>query len=241
MKNSSHKGLLIHFESRCQTKMVIPTRLSELETAQIDVIVEDGIMQQKKALLTTSHFLTFKVKIPLLKTEVRRQDEDFDLMSTYLTKEYPHLIVPIIKPCKSQKQMSGKYINKRGVMLARFIRSALRNRILRGDQFLMHFLAENNEDQYKKARVAMLKREKVVRLQDFVTYNTVHDLKEGDVEDIRSNLWPKLRQAATQTEKGYVYLHEQMKRLAMDIKIAGNTVDNIRDAFQTLLRTSYHF
>ena len=32
-----------------------------------------------------------------------------------------------------------------------------------------------------------------------------------------------------------------MKRLAMDIKVAGQTVDNIRDAFQTLLRTSYHF
>lgn len=32
-KTSSHKGLLVHFESRCQTKMVIPTRLSELETA----------------------------------------------------------------------------------------------------------------------------------------------------------------------------------------------------------------
>ena len=33
MKTGSHKGLLVHFESRCQTKMVIPTRLSELETA----------------------------------------------------------------------------------------------------------------------------------------------------------------------------------------------------------------
>ena len=42
------------------------------------MIVEDGIMQQKKSLLTTQHFLTFKIKIPLLKTEVRRQDEDFD-------------------------------------------------------------------------------------------------------------------------------------------------------------------
>jgi queuine/archaeosine tRNA-ribosyltransferase len=27
----------------------------------------------------------------------------------------------------------------------------------------------------------------------------------------------------------------------MDIRVAGQTVDNIRDAFQTLLRTSYHF
>lgn len=84
-KKGGHRGLFIHFESRCQTKMFIPTRLSELETSQIDVIVEDGLMQQKKSLLTTSHYLSFKVRIPQLKTEVRRQDEDFDLLMKYLT------------------------------------------------------------------------------------------------------------------------------------------------------------
>ena len=126
--------------------MFIPTRLSELESNQIEVIVEDGLMQQKKSLLTSSHFLTFKVRIPQLKTEVRRQDEDFDMLMKYLINEYPHLIVPIIKPSKAQKQFAGKYINKRGVMLARFLKAALRNRILRGDQFLMHFLTEPSED-----------------------------------------------------------------------------------------------
>ncbi len=110
------------------------------------MIVEDGLMQQKKSLLTTYHYLSFKVRIPQLKTEVRRQDEDFDLLMKYLTQEYPHLIVPIIRPSKAQKQFAGKYINKRGVMLARFSRAILRNRILRGDQFLMHFLTESNED-----------------------------------------------------------------------------------------------
>lgn len=145
-KKGAHKGLLVHFESRCQTKMFIPTRLSELETSQIEVVVEDGLMQTSKALFTTTHYLSFKIRIPQLKTEVRRQDEDFDLLMKYLTSEYPHLIVPIIKPSKAQKQFAGKYINKRGVMLARFLRAILRNRILRGDQFLMHFLTEPNED-----------------------------------------------------------------------------------------------
>ena len=78
-------------------------------------------------------------------------------------------------------------------MLARFIRNALRKRILRGGQFLMHFLAESNEDQYKKARAAMLKREKVIKMEDFVTYQNMHDLKEENVDEIRANLWPKLK------------------------------------------------
>ena len=198
-------------------------------------------MQTNKGLFTTSHYLSFKVRIPQLKTEVRRQDEDFDLLMKFLTQEYPHLIVPIIKLSKAQKQFAGKYINKRGVMLARFLRAVLRNRILRGDQFLMHFLTEPNEDQYKKARAIMQKREKVTKLEDFVTYSSVYDLTDEYVDNIQKHLWPKLVKAATQTEKGYVYLHEQIKRLALDIRVAGQTVENIRDAFQTLLRTSYHF
>ena len=183
IKKGGHKGLFVHFESRCQTKMLIPTRLSELETNQIDVIVEDGIMQQKKSLLTTSHFLTFKIRIPQLKTEVRRQDEDFDQLMKYLTQEYPHLIVPIIRLSKATKQFAGKYIAKRERMLARFLRAVLRNRILRGDQFLMHFLTEPNDDQYKKAHKIMMKREKVTKLDDFVTYDAVHELDDNRVDD----------------------------------------------------------
>ena len=87
----------------------------------------------------------------------------------------------------------------------------------------------------------MPKRSKVQKMDDFVTYQSVHDMTEERVEDVQKNLWPKLMKAAIQTEKGYVYLHEQIKRLAMDVRVAGQTVDNIRDAFQTLLRTSYHF
>lgn len=81
--------------------MFIPTRLSELETSQIDVTVDDGLMQTNKGLFTTSHYLSFKIRIPQLKTEVRRQDEDFDLLMKFLTQEYPHLIVPIIKLSKA--------------------------------------------------------------------------------------------------------------------------------------------
>lgn len=87
----------------------------------------------------------------------------------------------------------------------------------------------------------MMKREKVAKLDDFVTYEAVHELNDAFVDEAQGNLWPKLIKAATQTEKGYVYLHEQMKRLAMDIRVAGQTIENMRDAFQTLLRTSYHF
>lgn len=77
----------------------------------------------------------------------------------------------------------------------------------------------------------MQKREKVSKLEDFVTYQSVYDLTDEYVDDVQKNLWPKLVKAATQTEKGYVYLHEQIKRLAQDIRVAGHTIENIRDAY----------
>lgn len=62
-----------------------------------------------------------------------------------MVKAYPNVIVPPIKACKPQKQVAGRYINKRQILLSRFLKNVLRKRILRGDPFLMSFVAENDE------------------------------------------------------------------------------------------------
>jgi hypothetical protein len=54
------------------TKAFIPTRLSEIEQTQIEVLVSDGLMQTKKSLFSANHSLSFKVNIPHLKTDLRR-------------------------------------------------------------------------------------------------------------------------------------------------------------------------
>jgi len=43
----------------------------------------------------------------------------------------------------------------------------------------------------------MLKREKVIKMDDFVTYQSVYDFQDDRVEDIQKNLWPKLVKAST--------------------------------------------
>lgn len=60
------------FDVKAITKSLVPTRLSEIEQTQIDVIVSDGLMTTKKSLLKTVHSLSFKVYIPHLKTDLRR-------------------------------------------------------------------------------------------------------------------------------------------------------------------------
>ena len=71
------------------------------------------------------------------------------------------MICAPIKAYKPQKQTSSRYINKRAILLSRFLRNTLRNRILRGDAYLMLFLAETDEKKYKQAMQQMTKIEKV--------------------------------------------------------------------------------
>lgn len=54
-------------------------------------------------MLKTTHTLSFKIKIPHLKTELRRLDEEFEIVQAYLVKAYPNVLVAPIKQYKPQK------------------------------------------------------------------------------------------------------------------------------------------
>jgi len=51
------------------------------------------------------------------------------------------------------------------------------------------------------------------------------------VTEVGAQLAPKVQLASFQTEKAYIYLHEQIRRLACDLEAAGKTVKNIEDCF----------
>ena len=157
------------FEPVVSTKQLTPTRLSTIETSVVEVEVTDGLMQQKGGFLNKKSWLSFKIKINHIRSEVRRKDEDFDLLQQYLIKAYPNVIVPTTKPYKGKKYNEQKYMTKRAVYLSRFLGNVLRNRILRGDQFLMSFLTENDDGKYKGEKATMLKQKKVMTLDDLVT------------------------------------------------------------------------
>ena len=60
-------------------------------------------------------------------------------------------------------------MTKRATYLSRFLAHVLRNRILRGDQFLMSFLTETEDKKYSAEKATMLKQKKVVSLEQLVT------------------------------------------------------------------------
>ena len=68
----------IHFEESVQTKQLCATRLSTIETLNVEVFVEDGKMEKSKKFFSSEHFLSYNVRLPIIRSEVRRKDEDFD-------------------------------------------------------------------------------------------------------------------------------------------------------------------
>lgn len=118
-------------------------------------------MEKSKKFLSTEHYLSFNIKLPILRSEVRRKDEHFDDLQRYLIKTYPNVIVPSTKPHKANRYNEQKYITNRAIILQIFLRDILRSRILRGDSYLMSFLSENDPKKYSKDHEAMAKHERV--------------------------------------------------------------------------------
>jgi hypothetical protein len=77
----------------------------------------------------------------------------------------------------------------------------------------------------------MNKFEKVKLISEIVTYEGKIELTQGQVTDVLSNLAPKVNLAATQTEKSTMFLHENIKRLGLDLQSIAKTAENIQDTF----------
>jgi hypothetical protein len=60
-------------------------------------------MDKEKGLFSSGHYLSYKINLPILRSEVRRKDEHFDTLQQYLQKSYPNIIVPGKKPHKANR------------------------------------------------------------------------------------------------------------------------------------------
>ena len=77
-------------------------------------IHDDGLFSRK--------FITFLVKTPELKYEVRRKDRDFNTLYEYFCKIFPHIYVPTCPEPKKDK-MDDNAFEKRAKQLETFINS----------------------------------------------------------------------------------------------------------------------
>ncbi len=95
----------------------------------------------------------------------------------------------------------------------------------------MIFLAETDEKQYKSNLASMAKFEKVKHISDLVTISGKVELTQDQVREIQNVLAPKVQKTALITEKSTMLLHENFKRLGLDMAAISKTAANIQDTF----------
>jgi hypothetical protein len=117
--------------------------LSTLKATNVDVKVYASAVKTVKSVFNNTSHLVYRVALPAeTDYSVSRKDVDFDSLHQYLSKAYPNVIVPPCKKYNAAKMNMTRYRDRRGIFLARFIRSTLRNKLLRGDKYLMTFLTQ---------------------------------------------------------------------------------------------------
>jgi len=57
-------GLKTQLDLHHKTKSWCKTRLSELKAAQVEIFVEEGVIENKRSIMSSSHYLSYKVRIP---------------------------------------------------------------------------------------------------------------------------------------------------------------------------------
>ena len=108
-------------------------------------------------------------------------------------------------------------MEKRAIYTSRFLKSALRNRTLRGDQYLLNYLTEEDDKKYTESRKQMMKYKKSSAIEHLVTPEGKITLTQEEVKQINEILAKRVKMASDQTENGYFYLHHQFKKLGQDL------------------------
>lgn len=131
---------------------LIPTVLNQVGQGQrIEVYVFDPLVeQQKKNLIKTTQSLTFKVQTPKLQADVRRADSDFMFLHAYLSRQYPHVLLPPMPYCKRASTEPRK-LHKRTRIYDRYLKQMLRyqgSEELRSDYMLVQFLTQQDRKEF---------------------------------------------------------------------------------------------
>lgn len=203
-------GLKTNLQTRQETKPWLATNLSKLKSENVDVKVFDSaVIDVKDGMFSSTSHLFYSIALPSeTDYSVRRKDVDFDAVHSYLTKAYPNVIIPPCKKYNVAKKNMTRYRDRRGRFLSRFIRNALRNRLLRGDKYLMTFLMQKDNKVYADEMKFMHLFKKVESIRDIITDEGFVEMSETEVVEIQKSGVTKIMENAFSTSRIQIRLHE---------------------------------
>ncbi len=156
----------------------MPTPLVQLNTNDIEVFVIDGLVESTKKLLKSTQNLTFKIQMPRMKWEVRRNDNDFNTLHKYLTKVFPHIMIPALSSFKSPKKFDQVFIKKRGRTIEKFLKNSLRCDEIKSNYLFVQFLSSLDKREVENVMKTIEKEVGCQSVKELITHS-------GEVRFIR--------------------------------------------------------
>lgn len=155
------------------------TELSYLRKSEIVVTVSEGLV--KKGGMFSFSYASYKVTLEPLGYNVRRKEEDFINLRKYLWKIYSNEYIPPL--ILTEKKLTESAIKKKEKYFNIFLINVLRNRDLRGSDYLNDFLSIQDHKEFK-AKCKLREREKEpAEIYDFYSSSGIADVRSN------SDIW----------------------------------------------------
>ena len=155
------------------------TELSYLRKSEIVVTVSEGLV--KKGGLFSFSYASYKITLEPLGYNVRRKEEDFINLRKYLCKIYSNQYIPPL--ILTEKKLTEGAIQKKEKFFNIFLKNLLRNRDLRGSDYLNDFLSIQDHKEFK-AKWKLREREKdPAEIYDFYSSSGIADVRSN------SDIW----------------------------------------------------
>jgi sorting nexin-7/30/sorting nexin-8 len=158
---------------------VARTELSYLKKSQIKVEVTDGLV--KKEGIFSFSYASYRITLEPLGYDVRRKEEDFIYLRKYLCRVYSNQYIPPL--ILTAKKLTEKAIQKKQKYFTKFLINVLRNKDLRGSDYLHEFLSIKDNKDFKTRRKLRDKEKEPNSVNEYFTSKGVANVSSS------TNIW----------------------------------------------------
>lgn len=158
---------------------VARTELSYLKRSQIKVEVTDGLV--KKEGIFSFSYASYRITLEPLSYDVRRKEEDFINLRKYLCRVYSNQYIPPL--VLTAQKLTEKAIQKKQKFFTKFLINVLRNKDLRGSDYLHEFLSIKDNKDFKTRRKLREKEKEPATVHDYFTSKGVANVSST------TNIW----------------------------------------------------
>lgn len=176
------------------------TFISMTRIRDIKVTVTDGLV--KKGGLFSFSYASYKVNLQPLGFEVRRRDVDFQNLRKYFCKMYSDQVIPPL--IMSAKKLTERAIKSKEKYFTMFLTSVLRNKALRGSQYLYDFLTIKDHKEFKEKRKEYEKQKEQTKVYQYMN-------SSGKANVAASDNW-KFSYQMPDFISTYINLHDNIKQ-----------------------------